>query len=270
MKFHPSFFALLLGAIASSPISAAPLPQPGLADLADLSLGATSGVRARIDDAREIRGDRAPDLAPGFRRFLVRADVGAVLAAPQSIPGEIRYLVDLPETDRGRAPRIEGSDVLLFLGPEDRPGEFRLAHKYGQQVWTAGRESDVRRLLQDRGALRGLGTERAEITSAFHVPGTLQGESESQIFVRSSEGRPLSLVVLRRPGAEPRVTVATGDIIDPDAPPPERGSLAALALSCSLPDELPTGVASDADQEAALRADFAAAKAALGTCDRNF
>lgn len=269
MQLRSAVSAILLAALSASQ-AVAQLPQPGLADLADLSLSASSVIRATIDDAREVKSDRAPGLAPGFRRFLVHAEVEGVLAAPRSVPGEIRYLVDLPETGRGRAPRIEGDEVLLFLGPEERPGEFRLAHKFGQQDWTPAREADVRLLLRDRAALRGIDTQRAEITSAFHVPGSLEGESESQIFLRGADGRPLSLVVLRRPGAEPHVTVATGDIIDPNAAPPEQGSLAALALSCSLPAELPTSILSDAAHAEALRDDFAAVKSALGTCDRNF
>ncbi|MBZ6379927.1 hypothetical protein B5C34_13940 [Pacificimonas flava] len=268
-----ALFVASSATIVTFPLQAQPaveIPVAATADLAELTLAAATIVRARIADTDEVRAERAPGLAPGFRRLLVEAEVVAVLAAPGAVPGDIRYLVDVPETRRGRAPRLEGEEVMLFLGPEHRPGEFALAHKYGQQSWSGGTDEAVRKLLNNRAQMRGLTLGDAAVTSAFHVPGTIAGESESQIFVRTGEGRPLSLVVLRRPGQAPRVSVATGDIIDPNAPPPERGSLPALVLACSLPESLPGEVLEGSRDADALRADYQAAREALGGCERNF
>ncbi|MBB5281453.1 hypothetical protein [Pacificimonas flava] len=271
MTFQKILFSAILVALpinegAAQPMS--PQPNAGRADFADLALNATTVARAQIVDAKEVKRERAPGLAPGFRRFLVRAQVQSVLAAPAGVPGEITYLVDIPENERGRTPRMEGQIVLLFLGAEHAPGEFVLAHKYGQQAWSAGREQIVSRFLGERAAAGG--APRAEsISSAFHVPGSIPGESETQIFVRTQNGRPLSLVVLRRPGVDPHVVLSTGDIIDPNAPAPDAGSLSSVILACSLPAQLPQDIAGGSNGEA-LAADYQVALEALGTCDRNF
>jgi hypothetical protein len=271
MTFRKILFSTILMAIPVNPATAqvsAAQPIAGRADFANLALGATTVARAQIVKAKEVKRERAPGLAPGFRRFLVRAQVQTVLAAPAGVPGEISYLVDIPENSRGRVPKIEGQIVLLFLGPEQAPGEFVLAHKYGQQAWSAGREQIVSGFLGERAAAGG--APRAEsITSAFHVPGSIPGESETQIFVRTQNGRPLSLVVLRRPGIEPHVVLSTGDIIDPNAPSPDASSLSSVILACSLPAELPADIAGGNNGQA-LTEDYRAALDALGQCDRNF
>lgn len=237
------------------------------ADLADLVLASTTVVRARVTKAKEIKAERAPGLSPGYRRFLVDAEVEGVLAAPGGVPGEIRYLADLPETERGRAPSVRGADVLLFLGPEQRPGEYALAHRKGQQAWSSETESIAKRFLAERSTST-LPTGTLEVTGAFHVPGTVPGESESQIFVRGADGLPASLVVLRRPGQDPRVVIATGDVIDPGAPSPDPQALTTLLFACGLPAALPEDAAQG--DHAAVVSDFAAAKDALGGCERRF
>ena len=253
----------------SSALQAAAVPPPGRADLATLALQSDTVLRARIERAKEVKRERAPGLAPGFHRLLIRADTQNVVVAPERVPAEIEYLVDVPATSRGRAPKLEGQSVLLFLGREHAPGEYVLAHKYGQQPWTAEAEALAARYLRERAEAPNSFTRAEAVTSAFHVPGTLPGESESQIFIRTETGTPLSLIVLNRPGQAPRVSLATGDIIDPDAPAPDPASLSAVTLVCSLPPELPADVASGADS-AALKRDYQAGLEALGRCDRNF
>ncbi|MGB7406231.1 MAG: hypothetical protein WA906_11120 [Pacificimonas sp.] len=244
-------------------------PVPGNADLADLVTESRTIVIADVDKTRRIRAEDAPGLAPDFARLLVQAKTAAVVAAARSVPAEMRYLVDLRRNDRGRAPDIEGARVILFLGAEGGPGEYALAHKYGQIRWSPERESLVKRYAASRADPELVALKPERVTSAFHVPGSLPGESESQIFVETEAGRPMSLVVLNRPGETPRYAVSTGDIIDTNAAPPEPGSLVALMLACELPEDLPDGIAMSGDR-AALAADYAFVRAELGSCDRNF
>ncbi|MEE4350298.1 MAG: hypothetical protein V2J26_08730 [Pacificimonas sp.] len=268
--FAPLAALLVSLALPTGSAAQARQPEPGLADMAALSLSAATILRAEITRTTEVRPDRAPGLAPGYRRLFVRADVRGVVAAAGPVEREIRYLVDVPETARGRAPRLKGADMLLFLGPEQRPGEYALAHKYGQQAWSAQRESTARRIAEESARESGLSFAPAAIESAFHVTGTLPGESESQIFVRTAADARLSLVVLRRPGTAPLVNVATGDFIDPNAPPPQQGTLPVIALACSLPERLPDDAVMEPRVATQLRTDYQAALAALGGCDRNF
>ena len=57
------------------------------------------------------------------------------------------------------------------------------------------------------------------IGKAFHSPGSLPGESETQLFLLATDNRPVSISVLRRPGQAPRWAVALGEIVDEAAAP---------------------------------------------------
>ena len=105
---------------------------------------------------------------------------------------------------------------------------------------------------------------------AFHVAGTVAGEGETQIFLRTENGDPVSLSVLRRPGQPPRWAVALGEIVDEAARAPVPGTLLWYRLACSLPPVLPARAVRTlavADAEAA-RADYRLVIEALGPCGR--
>ncbi len=258
--------------LLAAPAIAAESPVPGRADLADMTLESDTILSATIAKTSKVSSERSPGLPSGYARLLVRANVDSLLTARSAVPGEIKYLVDVPLTPRGKVPKLKDQRVLLFLGREYAPGEFQLSHKYGQQIMDPAREADVRRFLKERADPQLAALKPTRIVSGFHVPGSLPGESESQIFVETESGRPMSLVVLNRPGETPRYAVATGDVIDASAAPPAKGSLVALMLACELPDALPQDVLQDQsrDNAAALAQDYAIVRASLGTCDRNF
>jgi len=161
---------------------------------------------------------------------------------------------------------------LLFADTvAGRPGEVRLAAPYGQLAWSQEMET------RSRAVLRELITADAPpritgIGHAFHVPGSLPGESETQIFLLTDDGRPVSLNVLRRPGESPRWAVALGDMVDDSAGPPAPESLLWYRLACTLPPELPeTSTADLSDSQAsAARTDYRVVIDGLKPCLRNF
>jgi len=108
------------------------------------------------------------------------------------------------------------------------------------------------------------------ITSAFHVPGSLPGESETQIFLRTADNRPISLNVLRRPGEQPRWAVALGEMVDNSAEPPRRDTLLWYRLACGLPRQLPAAALDQIDipARAGARADYQLVLDGLGACQR--
>jgi hypothetical protein len=73
-------------------------------------------------------------------------------------------------------------------------------------------------------------------------------------------------VVTTRPGAPRKVAVSRGDVIDESAAPVRPGSLLWYRLACSLPATLPAQAGGD---DPALAADWAAAMASLGACERS-
>ena len=105
---------------------------------------------------------------------------------------------------------------------------------------------------------------------AFHVPGSLPGESETQLFLLAADGRPISLNVLRRPGQEPVWAVALTEIVDEAAAPPQANSLLWYRLACSLPRELPPQSLSETDPQhaEAVRDDYRFVMEQLGACPR--
>ena len=108
------------------------------------------------------------------------------------------------------------------------------------------------------------------IASAFHTAGTITGEGETQIFLSTVTGAPISMTVLTRPGQPKRWAFALGEIVDEAAAPPAPDTLAWYRLACFLPRALPDAAVAElagADADAA-RADYSFIAQSLGPCAR--
>ncbi|WP_375395816.1 hypothetical protein [uncultured Sphingomonas sp.] len=244
--------------------------RAGYADLVDRILAAPVIVDATIRSAARIKGAEAATVAPGFTRFYVAADVGALVRGTGGLPARIGYLVDMAPGADGRIVKMKDLRVLLFArrvaGSED---QLQLVGRDGQREWSPIRDSQVRGIVRELiaadapPAITGIG-------SAFHVPGALPGEGETQIFLTTADNRPVSLSVLRRPGERPRWSVALSEIVDEAAAPPPPNTLLWYRLACALPATLPDRAAatlstSDAD---AAREDYRFVIEGLGPCGR--
>lgn len=273
--------ALVLFAL-STPLAAAPAgqaapsagfdrpPGTGYADLTDQILAAPVIVDATIRSAARIKGAEAASVAPGLTRFYVEADVGALVRGTGGLPTRIGYLVDMAPGADGRTVKLKDLRVLVFArrvaGSAD---QLQLVGRDGQRDWTPTRDSQVRGIVQALIAPDAPPTITG-IGSAFHVPGALPGEGETQIFLTTADSRPVSLSVLRRPGEQPRWSVALSEIVDEAAAPPLHDTLLWYRLACTLPATLPdrataTLAAADAD---AAREDYRFVIDALGPCGR--
>lgn len=263
--------ALLLTAPAESQI---PVSGPALtyADLADLALPAPIVAHVRITRAARLKGAEAVNVSPGKSRFYIEADMVSLIKGPSGVPAKISYLVDLPNGAKGRPIKIaKKSEYLLFATPvAGRPGELRLAAPDAQLVWTEERAFRIRQILSE--ASRSDAPPRiAGIGRAFHVPGSLPGESETQIFLQTADQRPVSLSILRRPGEQPRWSVALSEIVDDAAAAPQANTLLWYSLACTLPATLPRQSLVDAEpnQIGAVQADYRLVLNQLGPCTRS-
>jgi hypothetical protein len=255
-------------ALAQPAVAAAARPGPRFVDLADLAAAAPVVAAANIRRGVRLKGADAAGLAPGFTRFFVEADLATLLRGRDGLPARISYLVDLPNDPRGRAAKPKGMRVLLFARPVPaKAGELQLVAPGAQLDWTAETEQRVRALLTALVA-RDAPPRITGISSAFHVAGSLPGESETQIFLTTASTRPVSLSILRRPGEQPRWTVSLSDIVDETATTPAPETLLWYRLACALPPALPeTATAALAPEDnAAARADYAVVLAGLGPC----
>lgn len=266
-------FAAAGAAAFAQPIESQMLPSAPLsfADLADLALSAPVVAQVSVDRARALSQRNAPNVPNGYRRFLIEARVAALIRGPGAFPQQVSYLVDLPEED-GRPPRIRRGTLFIVFAtlPANRPGEIRLAAPDAQIPFDPVTAERLRALLRESLApdaaprITGIGR-------AFSVPGSLPGESETQIFLQTADGRPISLNVLRRPGETPRWSVALSEIVDDAAAPPQADTLLWYRLACTLPPQLPPQSlreANDAERRT-IAADYRLIKERLGPCTRN-
>lgn len=250
------------------PVPAVAAPTLPYVQTVDLMLRAPLAIDATVRSAARIRAEEAPGLAAGHQRFYVQADVRALIRGSDGLPSRIGYLVDVPLDARSRPPKLKKARVLLFArAVPGQAGELQLAGRDAQQLWTPALDSQVRRIATELAA----GNAPPAITgigNAFHVPGSLPGEGETQIFVTTGDGRPVSLSILRRPGEQRRWAVALSEIVDEAAGPPARDTLLWYRLACGLPAALPErSVASMGEAEAAAaREDYQFVRDALGPC----
>jgi hypothetical protein len=204
-------------------------------------------------------------------RFYVQAGLVSLIRSPQSLPARLSYVVDLPRDSKGRAPRLrKGSEFLLLAAPvAGRPGELRLVAPDAQIPFTAERAATLRSIIREASSASPP-PRIAGIGRAFHVPGAIRGESETQLFLQTAGGTPVSLTVLRRAGETPLWAVALSEIVDEAAGAPAPGTLLWYRLACGLPRTLPRQSLAEADAEAAtaIQADYRHVLDQLGPCVR--
>lgn len=257
-------------AAAANQVAAAAPAGPAYADLADLVLSAPVIVDATVRSATRIKGAEAASVQPGQQRFYIEADVTALVRGAGGVPPRVGYLLDVGLDARGRAPKLKKMRVLLFARRvPSAPDQLQLIAPDAQLPWSPDLDARTRAITREALAqdappvITGVG-------NAFHVPGSLPGEGETQIFLTTADRRPVSLSVLRRPGEQPRWAVALSEIVDDAAGPPKRDTLLWYRLACALPDSLPDASTDQLQGENAdiARDDYRFVVAALGPCGR--
>ncbi len=268
---------LTLGACPLAAQSAPPAPPmqpvstgPSFADLVDLVESSPVIVDATIATTARIKGAEAIGVRPGDVRQYVQADILALVQGAGGLPARIGYLVDLPLDARGRPPKLKRLRVLLFARRvAGRPDQLQLSAPDAQLDWNPAVDTRVRAIAKAIVATEAP-PRITGIGNAFHVPGALPGEGETQVFLQTADDRPVSLSVLRRPGEQPRWAVALSEIVDDSAAPPMPDSLLWYRLACGLPPSLPdrsTESTNPADAELARR-DYQFVRDQLGPCTR--
>ena len=263
---------LALALACAHPADARDMNRPGLAPtggfaaLADLTLASKAVIAGRVRSVVRVPRSATQDLEPGARRYLVRVDVTRAILAPGEIPARIEYLWDAQSP---RRPAIDSADVLVFLVPvPGKADQFRLVSAGAQIADTAETEATVRKLAAEGRDPKLAGRRVTGVSKAFTVPGSVPGEAETQIFLKTTGSEPISLVVISRPGEAKRYSAAFGDTIDESAGPVKPGTLAWYDLACGLPRTLPDDAVAELDegQKATVAADYAFILKAIGKC----
>ena len=269
--------ALAMGGMSASAQSGSQaqsgIEESGLtyADLAGMSDASQLVIRAQIRKQITVDPARAAGLAPGFARIYIQAQTLSLLSGRAAIGESLNYLVDVPLDSRGKVPKLKKLEVLLFArAVPGRPGEIQLVGPEAQQLYSPELESRIRPILSALVAPDSPPVITG-VRDALSVAGNLAGESETQIFLDTRGGAPVSLTVLRRPGRAAVWGVSWGEIIDQAARPPEPNTLAWYRLACALPQRLPSNANLSRVREERSRAerDYAFVLASLGPCVRN-
>lgn len=241
---------------------------PSYATVAGNVVGAPLIIDARIAEAIPIKADAASGITPGRARIYIIADVAALIRGANALPARITYVAEVPLNARGKLPKLKKQRVILFArSVPASPDQIQLTGIDGQFAWSPELDALVRTITRDvlaadaPPAITGVG-------NAFHVPGSLPGEGETQIFLQTATGAPVSLQILRRPGEQTRWSVSLGDIVDNGAGPPKPATLLWYRLACGLPREIPAESLSSDDpaNAAAAREDYALVLRELGPC----
>ena len=279
------FTALIGAGLALQPLHvSAQTPSPAqqtlaqratYADLVTMAERSEMVVRAEIRKQATVSPERAPGLAPGYARLYVEARTLALISGNARIGEALAYLVDVPLGANGKVPKLKKRQVILFARTlPDRP-----VTKRGQEIQLVGENAQLEYTPEFEARLRPVLTSLVAadippvvsgVADALAVPGTLAGESETQIFLQTADRSPASITVLRRPGQRPVWGVSWGEIIDSSARPPAPQTLEWYRLACFLPAQLPSGanLARDAAARRLAASDYAFVIEQLGPCTR--
>ena len=241
------------------------------ADLVSLAERSDMVVHVEIRRQIELKSERAPDVAPGFARLYIEARTLSLISSNSPVGEELVFLVDVPRDFRGKVEKLKDRQFLLFADAvQGRPGSIQLTGKRAMLDYTPALISRLRPILSEL-----VSRERPPVVSgisdALAVQGTLAGESETQIFLATSDRSPVSMTVLRRPGQGPVWGVSWGEIIDSSARPPASETLRWYRLTCGLPAELPSAanLARDPAARRLAEADYAYVMRQIGPCERS-
>lgn len=246
----------------------APAASPySYADIADLASRAPTVAITRVRSVTAVAPARAPGIPAGVMRNYVEADVRSLIRGEAPLARRIGFLIDLP--DRRAAKALKGKTFIVFGRTGGQPARLQLVSSSALLPHTPPTEAKVRGIAAELlspdapPAISGVG-------EAFHVTGTVAGEGETQIFLVTDGGQPVSLSIIRRPDMAPRFGVALGEVVDEAAGVPARDTLLWYRLACVLPASLPDSALAKlepADADAA-RTDYRAFMDQLGACPR--
>ena len=257
------------GASAQTPAASAPV-APTYADLVDLVEGSGVVAEVTVKDQVAVPAERAPGVAAGRARLFLETRTLRVLKGPSALGESVKYLADLPLGAKGKPPKLRKQTFLVFANPvAGRPGELQLISPDAQLPFDPMIEERVRGVIAQL-ASAGATQRITGVRDVISVAGNLAGESETQMFVDTASGTPVSLTVIRRPNMAPTWGVSWREIVDQAAKPPAPDTIPWYRLACFLPRKLSGDAFLQADAAGRERAeaDYRFILERLGPCER--
>lgn len=225
-------------------------------------------AHVQVRKAIKLAPERAPDLAPGLARLYVEAEILNLISGQGGIAETIRYLVDVPLMANGKPPKIKKQRFLIFAKRSaGSANDVQLIAPNAQLPWSVNRESQTRSIVRELLAADSPPAITG-VREVFHVPGNLEGEGETQIFLNTATGQPISISIIRRPGLRPSWAISLSEIVDAAASRPARGTLLWYRLACGLPEMLPAQAlySNNSTSDQIAKEDYALVMRELGVC----
>lgn len=259
---------------AAQNAAAAPFAVPAqgstYADIADLVVISPVILDAQIRKVTKLPDTQTIGVPANIQRVLVDATVSSLIRGNEGFAGSARFLLDIPRDAKGKIPKLQKQRYFL-LGSKvaGSPGVLKLSRPDALVEWSAENDATLRSITQEAVQIEAP-QAISGISGAFHTQGTVIGEGETQIFLRTAGGQPISISVLSRPGQTRRWAVSTGDVIDESAIAPARNTLLWYRLACSLPRALDAALveSGEARDIANAQADYRFVLDSLGPCGR--
>lgn len=244
--------------------------QASYSDIADLVIISPFIVDVTVRSAQKVSVVQAMGVPATLQRVLIEADVMTLIRGDGGTTPRVRFVLDVPKDSKGKIPKLKKQRMFLFgRQVPRRPGEIQLSRPNAHALYSANNDALVRAITKEAVGLDAPPRITA-IGSAFHSAGTVLGEGETQIFLKTENDRPLSLTILSRPGQQKQWAVSTAEVIDASATAPQRFTLLWYRLACGLPRALPSDRVEGSSGENAARAqaDYKFVIDALGPCGR--
>jgi hypothetical protein len=200
-RLAPGFVAVMLGfggmVSAQTPSTipsslAVQAEDAAYADIADLVTVSPLIIDVTIRNLQKIAPEQAATVPVDRQRMLVEADVAALIRGQGGITPRVRFLLDVPKDAKGRIPKLKKQRFFLLGSTVNgKPGEIRLSRPNALVQYSAANDALVRSITKEA-VMIDAPPKIAGVISAFYSAGTVLGEGETQIFLRTAKEQPLS------------------------------------------------------------------------------
>lgn len=255
---------------AAETAPAPPAPQLTYADLADLSDSAKLVVKVQIRKQKTLPPEYSPALRQGWVRQIFETQTLSLISGHTAVGESLRFLADVPLDAKGKPPKLAKQAMIVFALPvPGKPGDLQLIDVDSYTPADPATEARIRAVLTELVA-PDAAPKITGVRDALSVEGNLAGESETQVFLDTDNGEPVTLSVVRRPNMEPEWGVSWTELVDQSAQPPMRDTLQWYRLACFLPASLPYDaiISTDGQSRVAAARDYRYVLDQLGACSR--
>lgn len=260
----------VVAAAPAAPVTyAVPADTSSYADIADLVVTSPLIVDAKVRSVKKVPAEQAIGVPANIQRMLVEADVQALIRGGGGITPRVRFVLDLTKDSRGKLPSLGKQRLFLMANYTATPGNIKLARPDALIQWSAGNDAMLRAITTE--AVRiDAPPQITGVGNAFHNAGTLLGEGETQIFLKTANKQPMAITVISQKSIGKSWSVSTSELIDETSSAPKRNSLLWYRLACGLPKRIPDAAfeTDAADLRSAAQADYVFVLKSLGPCGR--